>query len=368
MPVNRDLDAGADAAWQREVAVVADDEPGPDAGGASDAATEATSTQEAAGPRDALGAGTSLPSAPPDAGPWLLSQTGLYRDIATATLAPGVIRFSPAYPLWSDGADKDRFVALPAGTQIDTSDMDHWRFPVGTRLWKEFRRDGHRLETRLIQRTGPGKMDYWMGAFLWNADGSDAAFVEAGAQNVHGTDHDVPEAKTCWSCHLGEPGRVLGLSAIQLSQPPEGAAVSVASLTADGWLSTPPLAGTIHGPPGTPVVSAALGTLHANCGSCHNPDGIARPDTDLMLRLSVADRDPAATAIYRSTVGVVLQKFKTPEISLRVAPGSPSSSGIYERMHSRDPRRQMPPLASKHVDEAGCAAVAAWITSLPPPP
>ena len=58
-----------------------------------------------------------------------------------------------------------------AGTTIDTSDMDHWKFPVGTKLWKEFTRDGTRVETRLITKlladdTAPGAWFY--ASYVWN--------------------------------------------------------------------------------------------------------------------------------------------------------------------------------------------------------
>ena len=33
--------------------------------------------------------------------------------------------------------------------------MDEWHFPVGTKVWKEFSRDGKRLETRLFWKTEP---------------------------------------------------------------------------------------------------------------------------------------------------------------------------------------------------------------------
>ena len=68
-----------------------------------------------------------------------LSQTGLYADIATKALASDLIDLTPRYPLWSDGAVKRRWLRLPPGTTIDTSDMDHWTLPVGAQLFKEFR-------------------------------------------------------------------------------------------------------------------------------------------------------------------------------------------------------------------------------------
>src|SRR5262249_48027266 len=94
--------------------------------------------------------------------PALLSQTGLFADVATDAIAPDVHSFRPEFELWSDGATKRRWILLPAGAQIDTSDMDAWRLPEGTRLWKEFTRDGVRVETRLLERVGPRDDDWLM--------------------------------------------------------------------------------------------------------------------------------------------------------------------------------------------------------------
>src|SRR5688572_2248112 len=69
--------------------------------------------------------------------PSLLSETGLYLSDMT-TLGPGVRPFEPGHELWSDAAEKKRWIALPEGEAIDTSDMDYWDYPIGTRLWKEF--------------------------------------------------------------------------------------------------------------------------------------------------------------------------------------------------------------------------------------
>ena len=92
-----------------------------------------------------------------DALPGLLSQTGLYSDIAQKTVHSAVKSFKPRFQLWSDGADKNRWVYLPeCDPVIDTSNMNDWSLPVGTRLFKEFSLDGVLLETRLIERFGPG--------------------------------------------------------------------------------------------------------------------------------------------------------------------------------------------------------------------
>ena len=55
--------------------------------------------------------------------------------------------FTPTWRLWTDGAVKRRWVSLPPGGTIDTSDPDRWVFPVGTRFFKEFAApDGTLLE------------------------------------------------------------------------------------------------------------------------------------------------------------------------------------------------------------------------------
>src|SRR5690349_17488013 len=63
-----------------------------------------------------------------------LACTGLYSDWTEKTLAGDAVPFSPRYPAWSDGMEKSRYLALPTGTSIDTSDPNEWQFPVGTRL------------------------------------------------------------------------------------------------------------------------------------------------------------------------------------------------------------------------------------------
>jgi mono/diheme cytochrome c family protein len=252
------------------------------------------------------------------AGKLWLSETGLYADIASKRVAEQLMPFKPAFALWTDAAEKQRWLYLPDGQRIDRSDMDHWRFPIGTVAFKEFSRDGKRLETRVIARLS--EAEYFMGAFAWNEDESDARYVPDGMQNVRGTDHDVPSAGQCGTCHNGEPGKLLGFSAVQQAD--------------------------VFAPPGDAVTANALGYLHANCAHCHNPNGSARPDTDMNLRLSVRDTEPSATAAYRTVVG------KRAEL-------------LIDRMRSREPRTQMPPLGTEHVDARGVAAVQAWLARSP---
>ena len=68
-------------------------------------------------------AGMSSPAFAAPAAPLAarLSETGLYQPGSTTVVRPGVLAFSPQYPLWSDGARKRRWIALPPGASIDAT-------------------------------------------------------------------------------------------------------------------------------------------------------------------------------------------------------------------------------------------------------
>ncbi len=284
-----------------------------------------------------------------------LSETGLYSDLARRTVSGDVLRYTPRHALWTDGATKRRWLRLPAGAKIDATDPDRLLFPVGAQLWKEFSRDGRALETRLIERFGPGDGDYWMGAFVWLDDGSDAVLAPDGAADVGGTTHDVPAQKQCWSCHAGEPGRVLGFSRLQVEHD------VLAPLTSPPSPPTTALVGDAR-------ATRALGVLHANCGHCHNEHGSAWPDTSMVLRLGSDEDVVEATRLFESVVGAPTLSFKGPgKPPFRVAPGDPASSAVVVRMEHRGDAFQMPPLGTERVDTDGLAAVREWVESLAPP-
>ena len=303
-----------------------------------------------------LGACSDPPAVPPDAEvlpmvmPDLLSQTGLYKDIRTKELSARLVEFTPANVLWSDGAEKLRWYQLPAGAMIDSTNIDRWRFPVGTKFFKEFSRDGKRLETRLIWRvsdTGSREKDTLVGAFVWNDSETEATFVREGAMNLRGTEHDAPSAESCWRCHLGEPGHALGVTALQLGD--------VTALP----LSSPPPAGTTYAAP-----NAALGYLHANCGHCHNEHGGAWSDSHMILRLGVDERDAATTQIVQTAVNAPLEQWIGRGYTYRIVAGDPDQSAAFYRMTQRTMMVQMPPLATEKTDDAGIALIRGWIESL----
>jgi hypothetical protein len=312
----------------------------------------------------------------PDASatPATLADTGLCVDPSCATISPDVHAYEPRWHLWSDGATKRRWIYLPDGAQIDTSDMNVWHFPEGTKLWKEFTRDGTRVETRLYMKTGPADADWYQVAYVWNAAQDQAIATPGGMMNANGTEHDVPSRSDCRKCHDRIPGRILGFSALQLDWDAPQTQLDLDDLVQLGWLSAPPAAPGQTGDPyfalpsdatGTDV--AALGYLHVNCGHCHNPDSDVYQNVvpTAVFKLDVDHLGTLAdTSTYQTVVG------QTPSIpvagtTLMVAPGDPDHSEMYVRFTTTNVAIRMPPLGTEIVDATAAQTLHDWIAAIP---
>jgi hypothetical protein len=317
---------------------------------------------------DDLGSGDA---GPPDLGAPCSGPPGLYIEGSCTILAPGVRPYSPRYVLWSDAAQKDRFISLPSGTQIDTSNPNGWIYPVGTKLWKTFSRDGVRLETRLLEKFAAdvGPVAWRMRVFAWNAEQNRVMEVTEGRMNVLGTDHDIPSQADCLRCHDNATRDAsLSFTAIQLNHA--GTPLSLQTLLDEGRLSHP-IATSDAVVPGDPMTRDALGYLHANCGHCH---GGPTPQAGMRLWVDVGLRTVEETGTWLTAVDQISGWLATvpPTVTARIEPGMPDSSAVVRRMALRgsptmtsEYANQMPPLGTKRVDESGLATVRAWIESLP---
>lgn len=325
--------------------------------------------------------------APQEVPPATLAETGLFEldgaggegaggaggasGGSSLPLSRGVRTYEPRYPLWSDGATKQRYIYVPKCETIDTTDMDHWKFPVGTRLWKTFAVGGAAVETRLLHRFGAGPSDWAYAAYQWDPSAPNdptlaTKVADTGVANANGTSHDIPSLAQCRQCHNGLPEKVLGFSAFQLSHDAHGADLSIERVSDWGWLSEPAREG--FEVPGNAVQKAALGYMHGNCGNCHS-DSTPTPGGDpQILRLSVHQLDYAETDSVKTTVGISTMNAK-PALAgkPRIDPQSPSTSTVLMRMENRSDY-PMPPVGSKLADTAGGVAdVTAWINSIPKP-
>ena len=300
------------------------------------------------------------------AGPQRLSETGLYSDIAAHALGPDVIPYAPRYELWSDGAEKSRWFLLPPGAKIDTGDMDNWRFPVGTKVWKEFRKSGKRLETRLLQKLLDSPLGWYEISFVWNDMETEAYAAPLGLDDPRGESHWVPTQDECDRCHSGVADVLIGVSALQLSapvnQPPDGGSPLV-RLARAGSLSNPP-AGDFE-PPGAGVVKDALGYLHGNCAHCHRDEAPQASQVPLRLVVRTGDLSPEDTGVYNTSFNVKARHTLPGGVRTIITPGKPDQSQLWLRMGLRD-FWAMPPVCSRVPDVAGLAIVRAWIQGLPP--
>lgn len=311
---------------------------------------------------------------PPDGPPMDVFCTGLYENHDSTQHAQSAIPYTPGLTFWSDGAEKQRYLYLPPSATIDTSSMDAWRFPVGTKSWKEFRLGGALVETRFLWKRAEGM---WAeAAYIWDAAAKSAILTDREAPTLLAGGYEIPSLKSCRKCHGGGADELLGVEAVALAvSTAEG--VTLASLAAAGSLSAAPAKTAIALPEdATGKAAAALGYLHANCGmACHSTRGLSG-FTQLHTRLRAEEFWPpgggavataATTDTYQTGVnqGVILATYAQafPGTKL-ITPGDHDKSLAWLTAHLRG-KHQMPPIVSHQIDEAGSQKLADWIDALP---
>jgi hypothetical protein len=297
--------------------------------------------------------------------------TGLYTKIEAKEVAPGVRSYAPAVPLWADGAEKRRWIFLPAGSKIDASDPNEWTFPVGTKVWKEFSRDGKRVETRLFQKA---RLNVWVRAtYRWNDDES-AATIASGSDipwGDGGTYH-VPTGDECDKCHRGRTDKILGFEQVSLGLP-GASGLTLPELVAEGLITPAPARTHLTiGDDGTGAAPGPLAWIHVNCGvSCHNgnPDSTAY-GSGQRLRLDPTLLDGQSSAGFDTRTTTMNVAAQTPAWNgqIRIVPGDPATSLfvklISNRGTSNPVSNQMPPIATSLVDQPDTQSIVTWISKM----
>ena len=181
--------------------------------------------------------------------PLLLSQTGLYSDVAAHRPANGVGEYSLNAPMWVDGASQECLLAVPglesAVFHEQPQKMFDWfktlvTLPIGSVLAKTYSlpviQDSdvtvRRIETQIALRDELGEWQYY--TYRWNASNTDAELVQRNG-DVHS--FRVPDSRVaggqrelawqfasrtqCRVCHTPWAGITLGFIEQQLHRPNE---------------------------------------------------------------------------------------------------------------------------------------------------
>lgn len=179
--------------------------------------------------------------------PTRLSESGLFQSVRGHVMQPGVIPYSVNSQLWSDGAYKERFIALPGeNPRIAMTPAGGWNFPDGAVLIKSFalemeegKPESRRwIETRFFTR----QQKEWIGySYLWNDEQTDATLVAGGGMDqeyairvprsaahpkgVRKQTWHYPSRTECMTCHSRAANFVLGVSTLQMNRDHDYGAV-----------------------------------------------------------------------------------------------------------------------------------------------
>ncbi len=329
--------------------------------------------------------------------PKKLSETGLFSDLRTHALAPGVLPYQVNAPLWSDGVDAFRFIGVPGLGKLGIHQTHNeqvgnikgaWDFPPDTVLGKTYYAPGRDwaspyrfIETQILHRDG----DTWKAYnYIWNKDHTDAALagteastsviqIPRGPSSTSGYKSQTwrhASRSECILCHTTRAGTIHGFVPEQLDRefapleggdpsPENNQLVEFASL---GLFEQPV-------PEDHPVLvdpydnnadldARARSYLHVNCGHCHRRGGGGTAAFDVRYTMPLAK---ANLLNARPTQGT----FEIHAAAL-VAPGDPYRSLLHYRM-AKLGRGRMPHFGSTVVDEAGVKLMHDWIASLKNP-
>ncbi|MES2675580.1 MAG: PQQ-dependent sugar dehydrogenase [Pseudomonadota bacterium] len=307
---------------------------------------------------------TTGPQQKPGVMPTNLSQTGCVSSTNPQQPASGLIPFSVIAPLWSDGADKERYLAIPDNTQVSLAGNGDFNFPVGSVLVKHFKLANRFIETRLFAHGELG----WQGfSYEWKDDQTDALLLaDEKDKTIGNVNWHFPSPVQCMTCHTEAAGFSLGLETLQLNKdityPPPGTTANQLSTLEYIELFSSPLSSNqkieklvaLDDADAT-LQERARSYLHTNCSNCHQPNGTTPSNIDLRYSTTLANTHICDIAPSEGDLGIANARI--------VAPAEPARSILIARMQATDDTR-MPPLSSTVVDSAAITVISNWISSL----
>ncbi len=292
----------------------------------------------------------------------------------------GVLPYDLNTPLFSDYADKYRFVWMPSGTSAQYKDDAAFEFPVGTILAKTFafpqdgRPDKRLIETRLLVHTNSG----WMPLlYRWDDAQRDATLelvpdpVPVMWTDASGARHDftyvMPNANECHQCHdINKVLLPIGPKARNLNKDfsyADGAENQLARWARVGYLrglpdaAARPRAAKWDDPATGSLDDRARAYLDNNCAHCHQPGGQAGY-TGVDFRLTQRDLRHQGLCKSPNSAGAV------GGLGYDLVPGHPEQSILIYRLESTAPKVSMPALSRDVVHHEGVHLLRLWIASL----
>ena len=321
--------------------------------------------------------------------PHLLSDLGVFTDLETMMVAPGIVPYRTNAQLYSDGASKRRWLSVPndgvhddVGEQIEFRADAPWTFPEGTVFIKQFDMPNAgpngtslRLETRFFIM-GAGGKGYGL-TYRWNEEGTEAFLLEGSAEQsytimdeagmaVESGIWSFPSRTQCLTCHTNNANFVLGVQTHQLNgeltYPATGQTFNQLNyLNEVGILNGS--VGDVNDLPRAHAIDDETASLElrvrsyldANCASCHRQNGMENVNMDLRFLTT----DP----LDRGIIGIPTRSHASnPDYSI-VEPGDHSVSELWLRDASQT-ENQMPPLGRSKLDEVWIERLAEWIDGL----
>ncbi|MHA7819040.1 MAG: SO2930 family diheme c-type cytochrome [Erythrobacter sp.] len=295
--------------------------------------------------------------------PRSLAEFGFFLD--TAAREPGVqlIAYDLNTPLFSDGADKLRYIYVPEGAMIEADGDGLLRFPVGTAIIKTFAfgqgADRRYIETRVMLHRADG----WTALpYRWNEEQTEAKLALAGGRvdltTPAGEDisYRIPNKNQCKACHsLNDAVVPIGPKARNLDP-------ALLSLLVDrGKLDVAPK--VAHPMPEWEDASAttaplARAYLDVNCAHCHRPGGGA---SNSGLDLTWEQEDAYAIGVRKPPVAA---GRGAGGFLVSIQPGEPDKSILVHRMDSNEPGVAMPELGRSSIDVRAVAVMREWIADM----
>lgn len=306
-----------------------------------------------------------------------LSEYGLFEGpLSELKPVEHLIPYDLNTPLFSDYAQKLRFVWIPKGQKATVQKDGSLEYPSGSILVKNFfyEKDGKRniLETRLLIKY---KNEWVALPYVWNKEQTDAKLEVAGETIPTSFEHEgenisfnysVPNKNQCKSCHNLDNQLVpIGPKISNLNKAYQYVEGSFNQL--DYWKEqeildfqrkeqTPVLA--IWNDTSQPIAHRAKAYLEVNCGHCHHPKGPANT-SGLFLQQEVTN--PTQWGICKTPVaagrGSGGRKYA-------IQPGQPDASFLLYRMDSDDPGIMMPEVGRKLIHKEAVELIRTWISSM----